>query len=132
MNKFFCALILFLMANFLFVNFAYTAAAKPKDEMVQAMAIDIDKDGEADVVYYFDDENINMAEADINKDGMPDVRVYAQNGKFKSAEADTDYDGKVDKKFTNASDFGAWLNQNNPELEDYLNRPNWKKTMFNF
>ena len=132
MSKFFCGLALFLTANFLLSNQAYSAAAKAKDNKIMATAIDVDKDGEADVIYYFDDENITMAEADINKDGMPDVRVYAQNGKFKSAEADTDYDGKVDKKFTNAPDFAAWLNQNNPELEDYLNRPNWKKTMLSF
>lgn len=132
MNKFFCALILFLTAYFLMSNQAYCAAARTKDEMVQAMAIDIDKDNKADVVYYYDDENITMAEADTNKDGMPDVRVYAEKGKFKSAEVDTDYDGKADKKFTNASDFSAWLNQSNPQYSDYLNRPSWKKTMFNF
>lgn len=132
MRKFVPAIFFLLAVSFIFCHPLYPASSKQKDSNIQAMAIDIDHDGEADVVYYYDQENITMAEADTNKDGKPDVRVYAEKGKFKSAEADTDYDGEADRQFDDSAAFSAWLNQSNPEYEDYLNRPNWKKTMFAF
>ncbi len=132
MRKIYILPVITALISLLLYGPLFPANAVPKGNAIQATAIDIDKDGKPDVVYYYDDKYITMAEADTNKDGRADVRVYTRNGKFKSAEADTDYDGKADKEFSNPDDFDAWLNQNNPGYEDYLNRPNWEKTLFSF
>jgi len=81
---------------------------------------DVNKDGKADVTYYQEGKNITKIEADTNYDSKPDVTINTENGKFKSAEADTDYNGTIDKKFSNAKDFNAWLNKDKPEFVNTL------------
>ncbi|MFA5355968.1 MAG: hypothetical protein WC301_00970 [Candidatus Omnitrophota bacterium] len=93
---------------------------------------DVNDDGVADVVYYGDGKYITKAEADTNYDGASDVVVYMEEGKFKSAEADTDYDGTHDKKFNDAAEFNSWLNANNPDFNDKLNKDDWRVDILKF
>jgi len=83
---------------------------------------DINKDGTPDVTYYSDGEYVTRTELDTNYDGETDVIVHTKDGKFVSAEADTDYNGTMDKKFTDASAFAKWVNENNPDFQESLQR----------
>jgi len=97
--------------------FAQTAAPANPAGVKQ---VDINGDGTADVTYHHDGANIHKVEADTNNDGKADVIVNKKDGKFESAEVDTDYDGTSDKKFTDATEFNKWLNENRPGFNDAL------------
>jgi len=90
-----------------------------------AKSVDINGDNKPDVKYYTDGKYVSKIEADTNYDGKPDVVVNLKNGKFQSAEADTDYNGTKEKKFGSLKEFNAWLNKENPEFSDKLNRDDW-------
>jgi len=114
------------------INSGYSQTA-PIPMQPQVITADVNKDGKPDVFYYSDDgEYITKAEADTNYDGKSDVVVHTKDGKFESAEVDTDYNGTTDKKFDNAVEFNKWLNENNPDFNDSLNRADWRATMFKF
>jgi hypothetical protein len=83
-------------------------------------AVDVNKDGKSDVIYYHDGENITKIQADTNYDGTHDVVVYIEDGKFKEAHIDTDYDGAVDKKIEDTAQFKQWVNDNRPDFNDHL------------
>ncbi|MFA5157066.1 MAG: hypothetical protein WC532_06740 [Candidatus Omnitrophota bacterium] len=116
------------------VCFAYAEMAPaptPANEPA-IKTIDVNKDGAADVTYYGDGKNITRAEADTNYDGKPDVIVHVKDGKFDSAEADTNNDGQMDKKFSDTAAFNQWLNENSPDFNDHLNRPDWQFDLVKF
>lgn len=98
----------------------------------ETKTVDVNKDGIPDVTYYRDGEYVSKVEADTNYDGSPDVVVYTKDGKFLSAEADVDYDGKADKKFKDVNEFNQWVNENNPDFQEQLNRPDWKFDLMKF
>lgn len=98
----------------------------------QAKTADVNKDGAPDVTYYREGKYVSKVEADTNYDGTPDIVVNIKDGKFDSAEADVDYDGKTDKKFNNAAEFKKWVNENRPDFEDQLNRPDWQFDLIKF
>lgn len=83
-------------------------------------AVDVNKDGKADVIYHHDGENITKIYADTNYDGTNDVVVHIEDGKFKKAEIDADHDGSIDKKIEDAPQFKQWVNENRPDFNDSL------------
>jgi len=91
-----------------------------------AKAVDVNKDGKPDVIYYGDEKNVTEVEADTNYDGKPDVKVHIKNGKFKSAEADTDYNGTMETKFTDAGSFNKWVNEHHPDFDKELVKQDWR------
>lgn len=133
MKRIVLVLFVFMAAAVLFgVNSGYAQEIMGATGALQTKTIDVDKDGDADIIYYSDGKNVVKAEADTNNDGKPDVTVYTENGKFKSAEADTNYDGTPDKKFTDVTQFNTWMNTTNPEYDEYLNQPDWQASLFKF
>jgi len=105
---------------------------RPKAVLMKIKKVDVNKDGVADVTYYYDDEGVKQAEADTNFDGKKDVTIYTVNGKFDSAEVDSNHDGKVDKKFDKEKEFKAWLNKNNPQFNDSLGWSDWSYQALKF
>ncbi len=95
-------------------------------------SVDVNRDGEPDVIYYSDGKYVSKIEADTNYDGKPDVKVHLKDGKFQSAEVDSNYDGKMDKRFSNVKEFNQWLNEERPDFKDKLNRPDWQFDLINF
>lgn len=104
----------------------------PCQAKTQVKTVDVNKDGKHDITYHSDGKYVSKIEADTNYDGKPDVTVRLKDGKFHSAEADTDHDGKTDKKFTSAGDFNKWLNENNPDFNDKLDKADWQFDMLKF
>jgi len=82
--------------------------------------VDVNEDGNPDVIYHHDGENITKISADTNYDGAPDVVVYIEEEKFKSAEVDTDFDGKPDKTINDSAQFKEWVNENRPDFNNSL------------
>jgi len=97
-----------------------------------AKAIDKNKDGKPDVIYYTDGENVTKVEADTNYDGKTDVTVHVKNGKFDSAESDADYNGTPETKFTDTAGFNAWLNANHPDFNKELVKQDWRVKALEF
>lgn len=101
-----------------------------QNEMIAAQGqiktYDVNNDGTSDVTYYGDGKYVQTVEADTNYDKKPDVVVHIKDGQFESAEVDTDHNGTMDKKISDVKTFNQWLNENSPDFEDYLNRPNWQ------
>lgn len=124
------AVIVFL---FLFLNssLVFSQVVAPK-QTPGVSSLDMNRDGKPDVIYYDEGKYIIKVEGDTNYDGKPDVVVHVKDGKFESAEVDTDYDGTPDKKFTDVKTFSEWLNENRPDFQDKLNRPDWEVTLFKF
>jgi len=113
------------------VNLAYAQEVSPA-AVFKTSDVDINKDGNPDITYTYDQNNVVKVEADTNYDDKTDVVVYTENGKFKSAEADTNYDGVMDKKFSDAAEFNSWLNKNKPDFQDSLNKKDWSDNKFKF
>ncbi|MDD5165899.1 MAG: hypothetical protein PHQ57_00710 [Candidatus Omnitrophica bacterium] len=135
MKKEASAAIIFLFALFClniysgYCQVQVTPAIPAKGEI---KTFDVNKDGNPDVTYYTDGKYVTKAEADTNYDGKPDVVVYTKDGKFESAEVDTNYDGKTEKKFSDVKAFNEWLNENSPDFNDHLNRPDWDIALLKF
>ncbi len=117
----------FLFSVIINPGYGRASATRPPTKTV-----DVNKDGKLDVTYYGDGEHVSKVEADTNYDGKPDVVVHLKDGEFQSAEADTDHNGTMDKKFSDVKEFNAWLNENNPEFEENLNRPDWEWKLLKF
>jgi hypothetical protein len=117
-------LLVFFCLNYVL---AFSQAAS-QEEKTQTKTCDVNKDGKPDVTYYSDSEGKNVAkvEADTDYNGRPDVVVILKDGKFDSAEVDTNNDGKSERKFNDASEFNKWVNENRPDFNNALNRPNWR------
>lgn len=123
--KIFSAIIIFLTSLFyvhIFDVYSQTVAPNPKDAQIKSL--DMDKDGDAEVVYHSDGKYVSKVEADTNNDGKPDLTVNYKGGKFQSAEVDTNYDGKVDKKFNNNVEFNKWVNDTHPRYADEVQKDN--------
>jgi major membrane immunogen (membrane-anchored lipoprotein) len=133
MGKISIIVILLLVFFSAFIYLAYSQLpATPGSAGQQTKTVDANKDGATDVTYYSDGKYVSKIEADSNYDGKPDITVNLKDGKFESAEADTDYDGKPDKKFSDVAEFNKWLNENNPDFQDKLNRPDWQFDLLKF
>jgi uncharacterized protein YdeI (BOF family) len=104
----------------------------PPQPQPEVKSVDINKDGKTDVNYYREGDFVGKAEADTHNDGTPDIIVHTKDGKFESAEVDTDNDGTPDKKFTDQGEFTKWVNENNPDYEKELNRPDWQWKLVDF
>lgn len=98
----------------------------------ETKSFDVNNDGSPDVTYFGDGQYVAKVEADTNYDGRPDVVIRTKDGKFESAEIDTDYDGKTDKKISSASEFNKWVNENNPDFSDTLNKSIWPVDLIRF
>ncbi|MGD0336838.1 MAG: hypothetical protein ABSB18_07065 [Candidatus Omnitrophota bacterium] len=114
------------------IYFGYCEAPPAIPVMPLVKAVDVNKDGKPDVIYYSDGKYVSKIKADTNYDGRPDIIVKLKDGKFQSAEVDTDYNGKPDKKFTDVKEFNKWVNENKPNFEDKLNRANWEFALLKF
>ena len=112
------------------------SAVYPQQAVVTAppmvKAVDVNKDGVPDITYHGQGKYVTRAEADTDYDGKTDVVVHVKDGKFESAEVDTDHNGTMDKKFTNSAEFDAWLNKDNPDFRDKLNRADWQFDLIKF
>jgi hypothetical protein len=111
-------LIIVLFAVFC-MNVSLVHAMAPGPEKA-VKAVDVNKDGTPDVVYFGDGKNITRIEADTDYDGQPDVVVNAKDGKFQSAEIDTDKNGSLDKKIMDDAQFKKWVNENSPDFRESL------------
>lgn len=98
----------------------------------QAKTRDVNNDGTPDVTYSGTGDFVETAEADTDYDGRPDVTVRVKDGQFESAEIDTDKDGAPDKKISDVAEFNQWLNENNPDFNESLNRPDWQFSLMKF
>jgi hypothetical protein len=89
--------------------------------------LDVNQDGEADVFYYHDGENVTGIHADTNYDGTHDVKIHIEDGNFKKAEIDVDHDGKHETQINDAAQFKKWVNENRPDFNDHLGWDNYSR-----
>ena len=132
MNKLSISFILLSLFFVISICLSYADVLPASVNGPNTKAVDVNKDGRADVTYYGDEKNITKVEADTNYDGNPDVIVHVENGQFKSAEADADHNGSMETKFSDEKTFAEWINQTNPDFAKELNRPDWEWKLLEF
>lgn len=123
-------ILLVLFCSQFYLAYSQTATSMPQKS--QAKTLDMDRDGDVDVVYHSDGKYVSKIEADTNNDNKPDVTVNYKDGKFNSAEVDTDHDGKVDRKFNSNVEFNKWVNDTHPRYADKLQKDNVRFVDLNF
>jgi hypothetical protein len=125
-------IVLILSGLFCSVFYAGYAEVAPLASQAGVKTVDMNKDGNPDVIYYSDGRYVGKVEADTNYDGKPDITMHIKGGKFESAEIDTNHDGKPEKKISDVAEFNKWLNDNEPDYYDSLNQPDWQFDLLKF